>query len=87
MTAGQPSQILGFNAVEGEDMPDIGAGAFPVAFGDFKEGYLIVDLVGLRMTVDDNITTPGQVKFYLRKRVGGKLLNDDAIKVIKVSAT
>jgi len=87
MTAGQPSQILGFNAVEGEDMPDIGAGAFPVAFGDFKEGYLIVDLVGLRMTIDDSITTPGQTKFYLRKRVGGKLLNDDAIKVIKCAAS
>jgi HK97 family phage major capsid protein len=68
-------------------MPDIGANAFPVAFGDFGEGYLIVDLVGLRITVDDNITTPGQVKFYLRKRVGGKLLNDDAIKVIKCAAS
>jgi HK97 family phage major capsid protein len=41
----------------------------------------------MRMTIDDNITTPGQVKFYLRKRVGGKLLNDDAIKVIKVAAS
>lgn len=87
LTAGQPSQILGFNVVEAEDMPDIGANAFPVAFGDFMEGYLICDLVGLRMTVDDNITTPGQVKFYLRKRVGGKLLNDDAIKVIKIAAS
>ena len=87
LTAGQPSQILGFNVVEAEDMPDIGANAFPVAFGDFMEGYLICDLVGLRMTIDDSITTPGQCKFYLRKRVGGKLLNDDAIKVIKVSAT
>ena len=87
LTAGQPSQILGFNVVEAEDMPDIGANAFPVAFGDFMEGYLICDLVGLRMTIDDSITTPGQCKFYLRKRVGGKLLNDDAIKVIKVAAS
>jgi HK97 family phage major capsid protein len=87
LTAGQPSQILGFNAVEAEDMPDIAANAFPVAFGDFKEAYLIVDLVGLRMTIDDSITTPGQTKFYLRKRVGGKLLNDDAVKVIKVAAS
>jgi len=87
LTAGQPSQILGFNVVEAEDMPDIGANAFPVAFGDFMEGYLICDLVGLRMTIDDSITTPGQCKFYLRKRVGGKLLNDDAIKVIKIAAS
>lgn len=87
LTAGQPSQILGFNVVEAEDMPDIGANAFPVAFGDFMEGYLICDLVGLRMTIDDSITTPGQTKFYIRKRVGGKLLNDDAIKVIKCAAS
>jgi len=87
LTAGQPSQILGFNVVEAEDMPDIGANAFPVAFGDFMEGYLICDLVGLRMTVDDSITTPGQCKFYMRKRVGGALLNDDAIKVIKIAAS
>lgn len=87
LTAGQPSQILGFNVVEAEDMPDIGANAFPVAFGDFMEGYLICDLVGLRMTIDDSITTPGQTKFYMRKRVGGKLLNDDAIKVIKCAAS
>lgn len=87
LTAGQPSQILGFNVVEAEDMPDIGANAFPVAFGDFMEGYLICDLVGLRMTIDDSITTPGQTKYYLRKRVGGKLLNDDAIKVIKIAAS
>lgn len=87
MVAGQPSTINGYRVVEAEDMPDIGADAFPVAFGDFEEGYLIVDLQGLRITVDDNITTPGQVKFYMRKRVGGKLLNDDAIKVIKCAAS
>jgi len=39
------------------------------------------------MTIDDSITTPGQTKFYLRKRVGGKLLNDDAVKVIKIAAS
>lgn len=87
MQAGQPATLEGYPIVEAEDMPDIGANAFPVAFGDFMEGYLIVDLVGLRITVDDNITQPGQVKFYMRKRVGGKLLNDDAIKVIKCAAS
>ena len=87
MQAGQPATLEGYAIVEAEDMPDVGANAFPVAFGDFQEGYLIVDLVGLRITVDDNITTPGQVKFYMRKRVGGKLLNDDAIKLIKCAAS
>jgi HK97 family phage major capsid protein len=87
MQAGMPATIHNYAVVEAEDMPDVGANAFPVAFGDFQEGYLIVDLVGLRITVDDNITAPGYIKYYIRKRVGGKLLNDDAIKVIKCAAS
>lgn len=87
MQAGQPATIEGYRLVEAEDMPAIGANAFPVAFGDFQEGYLIADIVGMRITIDDNLTEPGQVKFYMRKRVGGILLNDDAIKLIKCATS
>lgn len=86
LAAGQPSSFAGFPLVEAEDMPAVGAGAFPLAFGDFREGYLIADRVGMRMTRDE-ITTPGYVKFYIRKRVGGKLRNTQAIKLLKISAT
>ena len=85
MTAGQPATFLGYGITEAEDMPAVGAGAFPLAFGDFKEGYLIADRVGMRITRDE-ITTPGFVKFYVRKRVGGKLRNTQAIRVLKVAA-
>lgn len=84
--AGQPATFLGYAVTEAEDMPAVGAGAFPLAFGDFKEGYLIADRVGMRITRDE-ITTPGFVKFYVRKRVGGKLRNSQAIKLLKISAT
>ena len=67
---GQPATFLGYGITEAEDMPGVAANAFPVAFGDFKEGYLICDKVGMRITRDE-ITTPGFVKFYVRKRVGG----------------
>ena len=67
-------------------MPAVGAGAFSLAFGDFKEGYLIADRVGMRITRDE-ITTPGYVKFYVRKRVGGKIRNSQAIKLLKIAAT
>ena len=80
---GEPNRILGYPTAEMEGMPDVGSSNFPVAFGDFRAGYLICNLVGMRVTVDDNITTPGYVKFYVRKRIGGKLINDDAIKVVK----
>lgn len=85
LTAGQPATFLGYGITEAEDMPAIAANAFPLAFGDFKEGYLICDRVGTRMTRDE-ITTPGFVKFYVRKRVGGILRNTQAIKLLKIAA-
>lgn len=86
LVPGQPATFLGFGIVEAEDMPAVGAGTFPLALGDFREGYLIADRVGMRMTRDE-ITTPGFVKFYVRKRVGGKLRNTQAIKLLKIAAS
>lgn len=86
LSAGQPDQFLGFPISEAEDMPAVAANAFSLAFGDFREGYLIADRVGMRMTRDE-ITTPGFVKFYVRKRVGGKLRNTQAIKLLKIAAS
>ena len=37
--------------------------------------------------VDDNITTPGFVKFYIRKRVGGIVSNNQAVKLLKCAAS
>ena len=84
---GEPARLLGYPTEEMEGMPDVGTDNYPVAFGDFRSGYLICNLVGFRTTVDDNITAPGYVKFYLRKRLGGKLMNDDAIKLIKTGSS
>lgn len=83
LVIGQPPALCGYPVVIAEDMPDLGADAFPVAFGDFSRGYLIADQIGLRITVDDNITSPGYVKWYVRKRLGGKILDDNAIRLIK----
>lgn len=85
VATGQPATFLGYGVTEAEDMPAVAANSFPLAFGDFREGYLICDRVGMRMTRDE-ITTPGFVKFYVRKRVGGKLRNTQAIKLLKIAA-
>ena len=85
LQVGEPSLFLGYPVTEAEDMPALAANAFPLAFGDFKEGYLIADRVGMRMTRDE-ITEPGFVKFYVRRRVGGKLRNTQAIKLLKIAA-
>ena len=87
LQAGEPASVLGYPTVEAEDMPDIGSNTFPIAFGDFQRGYLIVDRVGLRITVDDNITAPGTIKWYVRRRVGGKILDDKAIKLLKIGTS
>ncbi|MGV7210494.1 phage major capsid protein [Oxalobacteraceae bacterium A2-2] len=86
LTAGQPATFLGYGITEAEDMPAVAANSFPLAFGDFKEGYLICDRVGMRITRDE-ITTPGFVKFYVRRRVGGKLRNTQAIKLLKIATS
>lgn len=82
--ADQPSTLLGYPVNESEEMPVKAANAFPVAFGDFKAGYLLCDLVGFSLTRDD-ITTPGYVKWYARRRLGGKIRKSEAIKLIKVA--
>lgn len=86
LTAGQPATFMGYGITEAEDMPAVAANSFPLAFGDFREGYLICDRVGTRITRDE-ITTPGFVKFYVRKRVGGTIRNSQAIKLLKIATS
>ena len=81
---GQPSRLLGYPVVEAEDMPDIAANAFPIAFGNFKAGYLIAE----RRTTTilrDPFTNKPYVNFYATKRIGGQVLDSDAIKLLKIS--
>lgn len=84
LSQGQPESFMGYPITEAEDMPAVAANAFPIAFGDFREGYLICDRVGLRVTRDE-ITLPGFVQWYIRRRVGGRLRNTQAIKLLRIS--
>ncbi|WP_395646068.1 phage major capsid protein [Terricaulis sp.] len=76
------STLLGYPITEIEDMPDIATDAFPIAFGDFARGYLIVDRAGVRVLRDPYSAKP-YVLFYVTKRVGGGVQNFDAIKALK----
>jgi HK97 family phage major capsid protein len=66
-------------------MPAYGTDNHPIAFGNWRRGYLIADRSDVRITVDDNVTTPGYVKFYVRKRLGGCVLNHQTLRLLKVS--
>ncbi|MEI4261029.1 phage major capsid protein [Roseovarius sp. D0-M9] len=87
LSADTPSTLLGRPVVYDENMPAVAGNAFPVAFGDFSAGYLIADSGALRITTDDNITKPGYVRWYVRRRVGGVIYDSDAIKLLKVATT
>lgn len=79
---GQPNMLLGFPVETWEQLDDVGEDAFPVAFGNFRRGYVLADRVGLRIT-RDNVTNVGFVRFYVRRREGGIVLNNDAIKWLR----
>jgi HK97 family phage major capsid protein len=84
--AGQPASLLGYPVTEAEDMPDIAAGSFSIAFGDFARGYLVIDRVGVRVLRDPFSAKP-YVLFYTTKRVGGGVQNFEAIKLMKFAAS
>ena len=80
--AGQPSTLLGYEVTEIEEMPDIAADSFAIAFGDFKRGYLIVDRAGVRVVRDPYSSKPF-VLFYTTKKVGGGVQDFNAVKLLK----
>jgi HK97 family phage major capsid protein len=82
--SGQPSTLLSFPVVRTEDMPTIAASSLSVAFGDFKAAYTIVDRLGITL-LRDNLTAKPYVKFYNRRRVGGDVVNFEAVKLMKTS--
>lgn len=80
--AGQPATLLGYPITDDDNMSDVGSNAYPVAFGDFNRGYLIVDRQGIRV-LRDPFTAKPYVLFYTTKRVGGGVQNFQAIKLLK----
>jgi HK97 family phage major capsid protein len=84
LTAGQPSTILGYPLTESEDMPALATNSLSLAFGNFQEGYQIVDRIGIRILRDPYTAKPF-ILFYATARTGGAVVNFDAIKFLKFS--
>ncbi len=82
---GQPARLLGYPVIEAEDMPDVAANAYPIAFGNFRNGYLIAERRATTI-LRDPFTNKPFVNFYATKRVGGQVLDSDAIKLLRVAA-
>lgn len=83
----RPNTILDAPYVEMPDMPNEGAGNFPIAFGDFRRAYVVVDRVMMSMLRDPYTqATSGNVRFLFRRRVGGQVVLAEAIRKLKCSA-
>lgn len=86
LQAGEPARLMGYPVLILEDMPDVAANAYPIAFGDFNAGYTIAERPDLRILRDPFSAKPN-VLFYANKRVGGDITDFAAIKLLKVAVS
>lgn len=85
IAAGQPASLLGYPVASFEDMPDPATDSLSIAVGDMREAYQIVDRLGIR-TLRDPYSAKPYVEFYTIKRVGGDVVNFEALKLIEFTA-
>jgi HK97 family phage major capsid protein len=86
LAAGEPARLMGYPVLIAEDMPDIGANAYAIAFGDFAAGYTVAERPDLRVLRDPFSAKP-HVLFYATKRVGGGVSDFAAIKLLKFAVS
>jgi HK97 family phage major capsid protein len=82
----EPPTILDRPYRTAPDMPAISSGTYPIMFGDFRRGYLILDRIVME-TMADPITSKatGMIEFSARKRVGGQVIQAEALKKLYMS--
>ncbi len=86
LSAATPSLLMGYPVLVAEDMPDIAASSYAMAFGDFRAGYTIAERPDLRVLRDPFSAKPN-VLFYANKRVGGDVADYAAIKMLKFAVS
>jgi len=80
--------LLGYPVVMQEGMPDIAANAFPLVFGNLA-AYTIVDRLGITVERYDDATTAStnSVKYVMRRRLGGQLLEPYRLTTLKIATS
>ncbi|AAZ68303.1 phage major capsid protein [Ehrlichia canis] len=85
LTPGNPDTLMGLPVYQTSDMPQLNKKSLPIiALADFKNAYKIVENRSIR-TLRDPFTSKPFVKFYTTKRVGGAVINDNAIRFLKIT--
>ncbi len=80
-----PDMLLGRPVAIDENMPDIGANAYPIAFGDWQRAFTIVDHVSGTRLLRDPFSVKGSVAFYVTKRLAAGCSNTEALKFLKIA--
>jgi HK97 family phage major capsid protein len=83
---GQPATLFGYPVIEVDAMPDIAANALAVAFGQFSAAYLVAER-GETAVLRDPYSNKPFVHFYATRRVGGALVNSEAVKLLRFAAS
>lgn len=80
--------LLGYPVEIAEEMPELIAekASKSIIFGNFREAYQIVDRAGSHVLRDPYSAKP-YVEFYTVKRVGGDVINFEALKIVNFSVT
>ena len=87
LVVGTPPTFDGNKIINPEGLADIGAGALPILFGDFK-AYAIRDRSGMSVQrLVEKYAEYAQVGFLIRKRVGGMLTLSEAFSCVKIAAS
>jgi HK97 family phage major capsid protein len=86
LAADRPATLLGYPVIEADAMPDIAANALSIAFGQFQAAYTIAERTETAVLRDPFSNKPF-VHFYATRRVGGALVNSEAVKLMRFSAS
>ena len=87
LVIGTPPTFDGYRLVNPEGLADIGAGAFPMIFGDFNQ-YKIRDRSGMSVQrLVEKYAEYAQIGFLIRRRLGGMLVLPEAFASVKIAAS
>jgi len=76
--------LLGKNVITTEELGASGQSPsnFSILCGDFVQGYELIE-IGPMAIVRDEVTDRGRVLFYISQRFGGRIVDNDAVKVLQ----
>jgi HK97 family phage major capsid protein len=84
---GNPATLAGYRVVTCDALTQSQVlNGFPILFGNWRCAYLLADRTSMQITLE-LYSTPGQTRFYARKRVGGTVKNNDAVQALKIAVS